>query len=258
MGLSLNVVIWIKQNCLDCENICCWKTGQWPCRPCSRFTACKKSVEAHRTPIPWMCECTSCPSPLFLAASCSDPEVCSISFLHCTNRAQASSVSSSFMTFTQPIDVYFASAFIRCVRVVRVHGIVVKSSRAWKNCSKSFDSVSTRESLCVPKHCLTPLRSETDKRGHEEIFPHDDVTAWEKKGLSDSSFCLESDCLLFPFWSVILGYASLLNGLWIAWKLVLKVKSLRWTVIGVWCLAQGFNVIRFDQPVNTLHCFVSG
>lgn len=69
-----------------------------------------------------------------------------------------------------------------CVLCVCVRGIVVKRNRAWKNCSKSFDFVSTWESPCVPKHCLTPLRSETDKRGHEEIFPHDDVTAWGEGG----------------------------------------------------------------------------
>lgn len=32
-------------------------------------------------PFLWMCECTSCQSPLFLAASCSDLGVCSTSFL---------------------------------------------------------------------------------------------------------------------------------------------------------------------------------
>ncbi|KAG8011341.1 hypothetical protein GBF38_006082 [Nibea albiflora] len=39
-------------------------------------------------------------SPLFLAASCSDPGVCSTSFLHCHNLGQASSMSSSFMNST--------------------------------------------------------------------------------------------------------------------------------------------------------------
>lgn len=182
-----------------------------------------------------MCECTSCPSPLFLAASCSDPGVCSLSFLCCPNRAQASSVSSSFVTFTQPMDVCFACAHMR-----RVH--------VWNRCEAEPDvkklfkefrlCVSTRESPCVPKHGLTPLRSETDKRGHEEIFPHDDVTAWEKKtALSDSSFCFESVRLVFPFWIFPL--------LWLprfcfffskcilrCIKHILKLESLHWTVLG--------------------------
>lgn len=34
-------------------------------------------------------------------------------------------------------------------------------------------------SLCAHKHRLTPLRSETDKKGHEITFPHSDVTACE-------------------------------------------------------------------------------
>lgn len=47
-----------------------------------------------------VCVSVSCQSPLFLAASCSDPGVCSTSFLHCHNLGQASSMSSNFMKST--------------------------------------------------------------------------------------------------------------------------------------------------------------
>lgn len=180
-----------------------------------------------------MCECTSCPSPLFLAASCSDPGVCSLSFLRCPNRAQASSVSSSFVTFTQPMDVCFACAHIHCVRVwnrCEEESGVKKLFKEFRLC------VSTRESPCVPKHGLTPLRSETDKRGHEEIFPHDDVTAWEKKQpcqtpafvscLSDLFFLSDSFTLLW--WPRFRFFFS--KRILRCIKRILKLESRHWTV----------------------------
>lgn len=139
--------------------------------------------------------CASCPSPLFLAASCSDPGVCSISFLHCPNLGQASFMSSSIV-----ISVAYGCVLSACIHCVRTESLT-------RGGCENLDTglllcVSTRNSPCVPKHCLTPLRSETDKRGHKVIFPHNDVTAWENpvrhQLLSQVCLCF----FLIPcFWS---------------------------------------------------------
>lgn len=113
--------------------------------------------------------------------------------------AQASSVSSSLVTFTQPMDVCFCvRAYTLCARACRR----CEEEPGVKKLFKDFRlGVSTRESPCVPKHGLTPLRSETDKRGHEEIFPHDDVTAWGggEQPRQTPAFVSSLADLFFPF-----------------------------------------------------------
>lgn len=153
--------------------------------PGHRFMLC--SVQAHRAQIHWMCECASCPSPLFLAASYSDPGVCSISFLRCPNLGQASFMSSSIV-----ISVAYGCVLSVCIYCVCTESLT-------KGGPELLFCVSTWNLPCVPKHCLTPLRSETDKRGHKVIFPHNDVTAWENPVRHQ---LLSQVCLIFFSFSV--------------------------------------------------------
>lgn len=171
--------------------------------PGHRFMSC--SFQADRAQIHWMCECVSCPSPLFLAASCSDPGVCSISFLRCPNLGQASFMSSSIV-----ISVPYGCVLSVCIHCM-THGVVNGGGHENLD-TELLLCVSTWNSPCVPKHCLTPLRSETDKRGHKVIFPHNDVTAWEKpvrhQLLSQVCLFFFSFSVCFPLGPLPLSFAT--------------------------------------------------
>lgn len=122
-----------------------------------------------------MCVCVSCQSPLFLAASCSDPGVCSTSFLRCHNLGQASFMSPCFMksavydyVFWPAVSTLYQSAYRTCA------------------CAGAGESAHGKWDI-VPLCCCVLMRSTAWHLGgqrqirHSVTFPHCDDDACEKR-----------------------------------------------------------------------------
>lgn len=139
--------------------------------------------------VPTLCACMSVLSknPLFQAASCSVPGVCSISFLGCHNLGQASSMYPSIVKPT----VLDCTVYLQCICVRLkcacsggervVLGQVVSMSHFFKPCFNviRYDVI----------RYWTPMRSETDKT--RCYFPTAVMTAFVKID-SQNSLCLLS------------------------------------------------------------------
>lgn len=235
----------IKQNCLDFVNIspCCWKTieGQWPKvtreplfqAMLYRFTVCSTVFKPLELQFP---ECVSV-HPVRVLFSWLLP----VQIQGCV----------PFPSYAAPIvlrlppclpALWHSHSLWMCALRVRIYtvcvcGIVVRRSRAWKNCSKSFDFVFPHENRPVYPNMAWHLWGQRQIRGDMKKFSHTMMSQLGKKNSPVRLQLLFRVCptcfsflILSPSSGGLGSASSSRKRILRCIKHILKLESLHWTV----------------------------